>query len=575
MKRWMIISLLALLLAALCGCSRLVPSSYTLVTPHDAGAKSEPQSDVLTVRDYKTLKNALRTLVQNGVEHGVIHTNQYAGDVEEDLPAAVYEIAREDPIGAYAIDYITHDCTLIVAYYEIKIDITFRDVRTPLDEIEYVGSETEANRLLCRALENYDDHLTLYATYPGKPDYEALVQDYCDAHLKEHAAQPELTVTSYPADARNRIVELVFDYPASRLELRSMQQDVTESLRAAEIYVRYCTSETEKAALLFTYLAERFPYQEGSSRTPVYSALCQGIADSKSMAQSWQLLCDEAGLTCQTVSGMRGSESYYWNIMKLDGGYCHVDILRDLLGGGTLRLRYDEDMTGEYYWDQPQMPACPAPVPEEEPPIEEEPEPPAEEDPGETVPSEEEPAPPEEMQPPISDEQTRTLRRPGLSAYQKNLNFIRRHDLHTVSVGADSQSLPQTARKNCIKTDRRQCWPLAKDCIFMKIRRNSTNFVGVVASVPAPYRCWEPERTLPLCRQMQGSVGKAAEQQAAGKSLVFRAAEFGDKLEHCAAGISQRRGSVPRQRPHVVDRALRADGFASGCSQKRQIVRAE
>ena len=74
---------------------------------------------------------------------------------------------------------------------------------------------------------------------------------------------------------------------------------------------------------------------------------------------------------------------------------------------------------------------------------------------------------------------------------------------------------------------------------------------------------------------MQGSVGKAAEQQAAGKSLVFRAAEFGDKLEHCAAGISQRRGSVPRQRPNVVDRARRADGFASGCSQKRQIVRAE
>ena len=399
----MITGLLALLLAALCGCSRLVPSSYTLVTPHDTGMKTEQQSDVLTVYDYKTLKNALRTLVQNGVEHGVIHTNQYSGDVEADLPAAVYEFSREDPIGAYAIDFITHDCTLIVAYYEIKIDITFRDVLTPLDKIEYVGSETEANRLLCRALENYDDHLTLYATYLGKSDYEALVQEYCDAHLKDHTAQPELTVTSYPADARNRIVELVFDYPASRLELRSMQQDVAESLRAAEIYVRYCTSETEKAALLFTYLAERFPYQEGSSRTPVYSALCQGVADSKSMAQSWQLLCDEAGLTCQTVSGMRGSESYYWNIMQLDGGYCHVDILRDLLGGGTLRLRYDEDMTGEYYWDQPQTPACPAPVPEEEPPAED-PEPPSEEDPAETPPSEEDPTPPDDPQPILPDE---------------------------------------------------------------------------------------------------------------------------------------------------------------------------
>lgn len=407
MKRRLLTVLFALLLLLLCGCAALVPSEYTLVTPHNPGTKTEQQSDVLTVSNYKMLKNALRTLVQNGVEHGVIHTSQYEADIEADLPQAVYEIAREDPIGAYAIDYITHDCTLIVAYYEIKVDITFRDVLTPLDEIEYVGGETEAGRLISRALEDYDDHLTLYATYPGRPDYAALVQNYCDSHLREHAAEPELTVTEYPADARNRIVELVFSYPASRQELQEMQQDVRESLAAAEVYVRYCTSETEKAALLFTYLAERFPYQQGDSRTPVYSALCQGVANSKSMAQSWQLLCDEAGLTCQTVSGMRGSESYYWNIMQLDGGYCHVDILRDLLGGGTLRLRYDEDMTGEYYWDQPQTPACPAPV-LEEPPVEdpEEAAPPAEEDPGTAVPPDEEPAPPEEPQPPISDEQT-------------------------------------------------------------------------------------------------------------------------------------------------------------------------
>ena len=319
---------------------------------------------MLTVRDYKSLKNALRTLVQNGVEHGVIHTSQYSGDVEEDLPAAVYEFSREDPIGAYAIDYITHDCTLIVAYYEIRIDITFRDVRTPLDEIEYVGSESEAKRLLCQALENYDDHLTLYATYPGQPDYAALVQDYCGAHLKEQSAQPELTVTSYPADARNRIVELVFDYPASRLELRSMQQDVSESLRAAEIYVRYCTSETEKASLLFTYLAERFPYQEGTSRTPVYSALCQGIADSKSMAQSWQLLCEEAGLECVTVSGLYQGAEHWWNIVCLDGEYSHVDTFRDLLGDGTLHLYDDSEMT-DYYWDTTQYPACVHPEPED------------------------------------------------------------------------------------------------------------------------------------------------------------------------------------------------------------------
>lgn len=363
-----------LLLALLCGCSSLVPTDYTVVTPHNTQSKTQQQTDVMTVSSYQSLKNALRALVKDGVTHGVLHTNQYTpdADVEADLLQAVYEIAREDPSGAYAIDYITHDCTLIVSYYEIKIDITYRSMLTPLDEIEYVGSEVEATRLLSRALENYDDHLTIYATYSGQPDYAALVEEYCQSHVGTHAAQPELSVTCYPTEGRNRIVELQFTYPASKTELQKMQQDVNESLRAAEIYVRYCASETETADLLFTYLSERFSYQQADSPTPVYAALCQGLANSKSMAQSWQLLCDEVGLECLTVNGMYGGEQAWWNILLLDGGYCHVDILRDLLGGGGLRLRYDEDMTGEYYWDVQQLPACPSPV-QEEPEAETEP----------------------------------------------------------------------------------------------------------------------------------------------------------------------------------------------------------
>ena len=396
-------ALLALLLS-LCGCSRVIPSDYTLITPHSTQSRPVQESDVLTASDYKSLKNDLRALVQNGVEHGVIHTNQYAGDVEEDLPKAVYEIAREDPIGAYAIDYITHDCTLIVAYYEIRIDITFRDVLTPLDEIEYTGGEAEAMRLIQQAVADYDDHLTLYATYLSQPDYDALVQTYCDEHWRQIAAAPSVRVTSYPQDARNRIVELEFAYPASRTQLRQMERDVSESLLAAEVYVRFCQSQTEKASLLYTYLAERFAYRQGESRTPVYSALCEGVADSRSMARSWQLLCEETGLECQIVSGMRGGESWWWNVVTLDGARYHVDILSDLLASDHLRLRYDEDMAGEYYWDAAQVPACPAPeTPEEQPPAESE----TPEEPGETpetpetpdVPAETEPEAPAEPEP--------------------------------------------------------------------------------------------------------------------------------------------------------------------------------
>ena len=163
------------------------------------------------------------------------------------------------------------------------------------------------------------------------------VQNYRDSHLREHAAEPELTVTEYPADARNRIVELVFSYPPPGRSCRRCsrtcarvwrrQRSTSATVRARRRRPRCCLPIWPSASRI----------SRGDSRTPVYSALCQGVANSKSMAQSWQLLCDEAGLSCRTVSGLRGGEAYWWNIVTLDGVSCHVDVLRDLLDGSTLR----------------------------------------------------------------------------------------------------------------------------------------------------------------------------------------------------------------------------------------------
>ena len=185
MKRKAALLFCALLLALLCGCSRLVPDEYMQVTPHSPETKTQEQADVLTVNNYKTLKNALRSLVQNGVEHGVLHTNQYAGDIETDLPQAAYEIARVDPIGAYAIDYITHDCTLIVTYYEIRVDITFRDVLTPLDEIEYAGSESARSPLTLLRSASSGQAVKPRETSPETVSQSTVRQPagYCDSRI--------------------------------------------------------------------------------------------------------------------------------------------------------------------------------------------------------------------------------------------------------------------------------------------------------------------------------------------------------------------------------------------------------
>ena len=387
MKKLRCMALLAALCALFSACSRFVPSSYTRVSAHSQTKSEQADADVVNVSDYAGLRRAIRDFVRGGVEHGVIRVQQYANDsLEDDLAAAAYSVAREDPVGAYAVDYMTHECTQIVSYYEIHVDIAFRKTQTPLSQIPYVGGQTELERLLHEAMDGYDPVLTIYAGYAGlgqEPDYTELAQAYYEENLGRLMALPQITVENYPQGGKPRIVELTFSYPEDARTLESMAQQVADTLSAASVYVRFRESPWEKMQLLYSYLTERFSYTEQSSQTPIYALLCEGAASSWSMAQSWALLCREAGLDCQVVKGLRGSEDYWWNEISLDGMWYHIDLMQDVLNQTGLQLRYDEDMAG-YYWDTQAYPACPAPeepaypaAGEEDPPQTAEPETPA------------------------------------------------------------------------------------------------------------------------------------------------------------------------------------------------------
>ena len=360
MKKLWLLGQALLLCLLLCACSRFVPSSYTRVSAHSQTRSEQSDTNVVNVGDYAGLRRAIRDFVRSGIEHGVIHVQQYSGALEDDLAAAAYSVAREDPVGAYAVDYMTHECTQIVSYYEIHVDITFRRTQTPLSDIPYVSVETDLRNRLYDAMDSYDQVLTLYAGYAQDFDYRALAQEYYEQNLDRLMAMPQITVESYPQGATPRIIELSFGYPQSARTLKSMAQQVKDTLSAASVYIRFRESPWEKMQLLYSYLTERFTYTEQQTQTPVYSLLCEGYATSWSMAQSWALLCKEAGLECQVVKGLRGSEDYWWNEILLDGQWYHLDLMQDVMNQSGLQLRYDEDMM-DYYWDQAAYPACPAP----------------------------------------------------------------------------------------------------------------------------------------------------------------------------------------------------------------------
>ena len=424
---------LFLLLCTLVGCS-LAPNSYLSVTPHTGTPDRSPHADAVTVTNYDQLKDAILNLVQGGHAEGSIRAISYSGDLESDLATAAYEVSKTEPLGAYAVEYMTHDCTLIVSYYEIDIRITFRRTAREIASIEQMISPTLLRSRLEEAVDGLEERITLEVKNYRETDIPALVEAYCAANPATVMQMPGVSVTSYPNSGSTRILEIDLVYTEPVEILRQKRQAVQESIKGAAEYIRYRNSDREKAELLFTYLTERFIYRQAETNTPLYDALCAGVANDAGLSAAWQLACDRAGVECYTVEGLRLGEAHIWNIVSFDGEYRHVDVERDVLDGNPLQFRTDPEMS-DYYWNPVDFPACraiaeepeaeqppaeqqsPAPgqpsteaPPAEEPPVVETPpeeqppaeEPPAEEPPAEQPPTEEPPAeqPPAEEPPP-------------------------------------------------------------------------------------------------------------------------------------------------------------------------------
>ncbi|MCI8526556.1 MAG: transglutaminase domain-containing protein [Oscillospiraceae bacterium] len=358
-------ALLLALALVLSGCERFLVSEYTVETPHVEQHAVSGGEDALTAENYLSLKNAILSFVEDGVEEGLIRIYDYSGDVEEDLSAATYEVAKTDPLGAYAVDYMTHDCALIVSYYEVRISIKFRRTPEEIAAIRRVAGAETLGDLLRQTMTEGGESLVVRLSYFSDQDVEGMARRFYEESPAEIMELPRISVAVYPDSGYVRIVEIQLEYDRPAEELLELREAVATNIRAAREYVRYRPTEADKLQLLYTYLQERFAYAPGETTTPVYSFLCEGIASGEGCAKSLQLICDEMGLECRTVSGNRGGEAHAWNIVCVDGLYRHVDLLRALNGGSELLpLLTDGEMT-DYFWDTEAFPACEWIAPEE------------------------------------------------------------------------------------------------------------------------------------------------------------------------------------------------------------------
>lgn len=347
-------AVLALLLAGiltLTGCTALLERHSISIAPYEPVASSGSGPSSLRVETYQGLVNAVLYLVTQGEEHGVLSLYNYtAQDVEADLTRACLEVVQEDPLGAYAVDYIKHDYSLIVSYYEVNIDITYRRTPEQVASIVSVTGSSAIRRELRRTLTSFSSEAVLRVSYFAEDeDYilDLVRQAYYDAPAAA-LGQPEVTVSLYPAAGQQRIVEISLTYPESPEVLLQRSQELKEL--ALELVPESATAES-----LYSIVRSRLTAEEGAGHTSAYDALVEGVADSEGAALAYQLLCDQAKVECVVVLGERDGAPHFWNIVTEDGQeYRHVD-----LSAGLFAVT-DAELTehGAYAWDGAEYPAC-------------------------------------------------------------------------------------------------------------------------------------------------------------------------------------------------------------------------
>lgn len=156
------------------------------------------------MENYQELVNALIYLISLGEEEGTVRMYNYDQDVEQSLSDACLEVVQEDPLGAYAVDFIRYDVTPIVSYYEAAVEITYRRTREQVSAIVAATGATAIRSQLRDLLSSFGTEAALRISYfEGDEAYiQALFREAYYASPDTALDLPEAQVYIYPQGRR-------------------------------------------------------------------------------------------------------------------------------------------------------------------------------------------------------------------------------------------------------------------------------------------------------------------------------------------------------------------------------------
>ena len=351
-------ALVSLLL--ICGCSRFYDGEYSYVTSHEEpGALVGDTEQYYEVRTYVGMKNAVQSLISAAAETGTIRVKDYSSSVQDDIARVCLDATRDFPMGAYAVEYISHSVSRILGYDEVSLRISYRMTPEEMAAVRSATTLSDVYTVIENAVVKGLEHITIQTSSLSVKEQVLLtyLHNLYRTHPELLTSEPKAVITFYPSeDSVNKIVEFSFTYR----EEHEIAVERLEELNpyAAELAASMDGLTAQEKALYCCRTVTESVMNTGRGST-AYDTLILGNADSEGCAMAYQLLCNRCGIDCRVVEGRMDGSVHYWNIISLEGDYYHVDCSA-CVGNSVAEgfLFVDSQVIPKYWWDVDKYPAC-------------------------------------------------------------------------------------------------------------------------------------------------------------------------------------------------------------------------
>ncbi len=345
----------------LCACS-LTDKEYVVVRDYLPSEQQESHAGGrFTVNSLSAIKSALLNMAYEGrTEGNILFETSYEGDALDDLETACRTVRMEDALCAYCVENISYSFNKIVTINEATVKISYSKVSEKPERIVHIGFSSEAEAAILNAMKKGQGTLALLVGNSGfsADDMAAQVNKAYCRNPASVPKKPETVVNVFSGSGTQRLYEIQINYGMSASELQKCRRELLD-FRPFEQLDKESKSEVELAYAACNYLVDNCTITDNKEQNSAYSALIDKKANSEGLAFGYVELCRQLNVDCQIVYGQHDWEEHYWNIVRLDDSYYHVDITQCAKGGPALGFMQNDDTFWRMYrWDVASYPQC-------------------------------------------------------------------------------------------------------------------------------------------------------------------------------------------------------------------------